>query len=144
MSRTIISLPDEDKTWLVRQASSQQVPMTELVRRAVREYRQRHGNSRPRRLTELLDRTRRRQFQPPLSFPTPPSVIPDIFNRESMAFPRRSRTNKGTEENNPGFPLKPAGMTGVRLLSGACPRHLLSEKPTGMTGATPRLSQFVI
>ena len=58
MPRTIISLPDEDKTWLVRQASSQQVPMTELVRRAVREYRQRHGNGRSRRLTELLDRTR--------------------------------------------------------------------------------------
>ena len=58
MSRTIISLPDEDKTWLVQQAFSQQVPMTELVRRAVREYRQRHGNSRSRRLAELLDRTR--------------------------------------------------------------------------------------
>lgn len=58
MPRTIISLPDGDKTWLVRQASSQQVPMTELVRRAVRKYRQRHGNGRSRRLTKLLDRTR--------------------------------------------------------------------------------------
>ena len=58
MSRTIISLPDEDKMWLVRQASSQRVPITELVRRAVREYRQRHGNGSSRRLLELLDRTR--------------------------------------------------------------------------------------
>lgn len=58
MSRTIISLPDENKMWLVRQASSQRVPITELVRRAVREYRQRHGNGRSRRLIKLLDRTR--------------------------------------------------------------------------------------
>ena len=58
MSRTIVSLPDEDKTWLARQASVQRVPMSELVRRAVREYRKRHGNDKSRRLTELLDSTR--------------------------------------------------------------------------------------
>ena len=69
-------------------------------------------------------------FNYPLSFPTCsiPSVIPDIFNRESMAFPMKGHTNKGTEEKAPGFPLKtggndrggPAGMT---------------RGPTGMKGA---------
>ncbi len=58
MSRTIVSLPDEDKTWLARQASAQRVPMSELVRRAVREYRERHGNGQSRRLSELLESTR--------------------------------------------------------------------------------------
>ena len=58
MSRTIVSLPDEDKTWLARQASAQRVPMSELVRRAVREYRERHGNGKSGRLSELLDSTR--------------------------------------------------------------------------------------
>ena len=58
MSRTIVSLPDEDKTWLARQASAQRVPMSELVRRAVREDRGRHGNGKSGRLTELLNSTR--------------------------------------------------------------------------------------
>lgn len=58
MSRTIVSLPDEDKMWLARQASARRVPISELVRRAVREYRERHGSSKPGRLSELLDSTR--------------------------------------------------------------------------------------
>ena len=58
MSRTLVSLPDEDKTWLVRQASAQRVTMSELVRRAVREYRKRHGNGQSSRLTALLESTR--------------------------------------------------------------------------------------
>ena len=58
MSKTSVSLPDEDKTWLARQASVQRVPISELVRRAVREYRKRHGNGRSGRLAELLDSTR--------------------------------------------------------------------------------------
>jgi len=49
----------------------------------------------------------------------PPHVIPDVFNRESMAFPMQRHTNEGTEEKDSGFPLKtggndrrgPAGMT---------------------------------
>ena len=38
-----------------------------------------------------------------------PSVIPDMFNRESMAFPMQGDTNKRTEEKAPGFPLKTGG-----------------------------------
>ena len=39
-----------------------------------------------------------------------PSVIPDVCNRESMAFPHTGpHPNKGTEEKNPGFPLKTCG-----------------------------------
>ena len=38
-----------------------------------------------------------------------PSVIPDIFNRESMAFPMQDHTNEGTEEKDSGFPLKTSG-----------------------------------
>ena len=54
MPRTIISLSDEDKVWLDRQARTERVPMTELVRRAVREYRERCHTGGPRRLQELL------------------------------------------------------------------------------------------
>ena len=58
MPRTIVSLPDEDKLWLGRQAAAEQVSMTELVRRAVREYRERCGGGEPGRLEELLNKTR--------------------------------------------------------------------------------------
>ena len=39
----------------------------------------------------------------------PPSVIPDVFNRESMAFPMQDHTNEGTEEKDSGFPLTTGG-----------------------------------
>ena len=57
----------------------------------------------------------------PLSFPAfsiahchsrhfqSPAVIPDIFNRESMAFPMQAHTNEGTEKKDTGFPLKTGG-----------------------------------
>ena len=57
MPRTIISLSDEDKVWLDRRAQAERVPMTELVRRAVREYRVRYHASGPGRLQELLVQT---------------------------------------------------------------------------------------
>ena len=60
MPRTVISLPNEDKEWLDRQSSAECISMTELVRRAVREYRERHGERAPRRIEELLDETRGR------------------------------------------------------------------------------------
>lgn len=41
MTRTIISLEAEDKAWLDEQARREGVPMTELVRRAVRLLRDR-------------------------------------------------------------------------------------------------------
>ena len=58
MPRTIVSLSDEDKAWLDRQARAERVPMTELVRRAVREYRHRHHDGGRGRLQDLLARTR--------------------------------------------------------------------------------------
>ena len=58
MPRTIISLSEDDKIWLDRRARSERVPMTELVRRAVREYRERYDDHGSRRLQELLGRTR--------------------------------------------------------------------------------------
>lgn len=36
MTRTVIALDDDDKQWLDRRADEEGVPMTELVRRAVR------------------------------------------------------------------------------------------------------------
>ena len=39
----------------------------------------------------------------------PAHVIPDVFNRESMAFPMQGRPNDGTEEKDSGFPLKTGG-----------------------------------
>ncbi len=41
MPRTIISLTQEDKEWLAQRARAEQVPVTELVRRAIYLYRQR-------------------------------------------------------------------------------------------------------
>ncbi len=39
MVRTIISLDEEDKRWLDRKAAEEGVPMTEVIRRAVRRMR---------------------------------------------------------------------------------------------------------
>lgn len=43
MSRTIISLDPDDRAWLSRKAKRERTPMTELVRRAVREFRKHSG-----------------------------------------------------------------------------------------------------
>lgn len=41
MPRTLVNLDDDDKRWLDDEASRRHVPMTEMVREAVREYRAR-------------------------------------------------------------------------------------------------------
>ena len=41
MPRTIVNLDKDDKEWLDREAAERGVPMTELVREAVRNYRRR-------------------------------------------------------------------------------------------------------
>jgi hypothetical protein len=40
MVRTVISLDDDDKAWLDRAARSERIPMTRLVRRAIRRLRE--------------------------------------------------------------------------------------------------------
>ena len=40
MVRTVIGLEEEDKAWLDRQSAEKQVSMAELVRRALRRYRE--------------------------------------------------------------------------------------------------------
>jgi hypothetical protein len=42
MPRTLISLDADDKRWLDRYAHSRNLPMTEIVRQALREFRERH------------------------------------------------------------------------------------------------------
>ena len=39
MPRTVVNLDEENKAWLDQQAALRGVPMTELVRQAVREFR---------------------------------------------------------------------------------------------------------
>ena len=39
MVRTVVSIDPEDKAWLDRRAKEENVPMTELVRRAIRRLR---------------------------------------------------------------------------------------------------------
>lgn len=56
MVRTLISLEDKDKKWLDRTAAAEGVPMTELIRRAVRLLRERSKRERP-NLDDLLDAT---------------------------------------------------------------------------------------
>lgn len=46
MTKTLINLDSDDREWLDREARARRLPMTELVRRAVRSYRLReesHG-----------------------------------------------------------------------------------------------------
>lgn len=57
MVRTVISLDEDDKAWLDARAKEEGVPMTELIRRAVRLLRQR-GASEADVTEALLDRTR--------------------------------------------------------------------------------------
>ncbi|CAN5236697.1 hypothetical protein BH24PSE2_BH24PSE2_13470 [soil metagenome] len=57
VARTIINIDESDKAWLDQQANAEQLPMTELVRRAVRLYRaQQEARQRP-DLAGILDRT---------------------------------------------------------------------------------------
>jgi hypothetical protein len=44
MIRTLISLEDEEKRWLDRRAKEEGVTMTEIVRKAVKRYRQECGS----------------------------------------------------------------------------------------------------
>ena len=57
MPRTVINLDPEDKAWLDHEASARHVPMTELVRRAVRGYRVREQSLEQPNLQEALART---------------------------------------------------------------------------------------
>lgn len=43
MTRSIITLDPDDRAWLMRKAKQERVPMTELVRRAVRQFRRQSG-----------------------------------------------------------------------------------------------------
>ena len=58
MPRTVVSLSLEDKSWLDLRAKTEGVSMTELVRRAVGEYRERYEKGGPHQFLELLERTR--------------------------------------------------------------------------------------
>ena len=57
MPRTVISLDQESKDWLDRQAADRGVPMTELVRQAVREFRAKEQRATRPSMQEILRRT---------------------------------------------------------------------------------------
>ncbi|MGK2913825.1 MAG: ribbon-helix-helix domain-containing protein [Porticoccaceae bacterium] len=57
MARTLINLDPEDKEWLDREARARHVPMTELVRQAVRDYRTRQQSLAHPSLQTALART---------------------------------------------------------------------------------------
>jgi hypothetical protein len=57
MPRTIISLTQEDKEWLAQRARAEYVPVTELVRRAIRLYRRRSPEVGAPSFEELTERT---------------------------------------------------------------------------------------
>ncbi|MGD9582759.1 MAG: ribbon-helix-helix protein, CopG family [Lysobacterales bacterium] len=57
MPKTLINLDADDKAWLDREAQRQQLPMTELVRRAVRGYRLREQSRSAPNLGDALART---------------------------------------------------------------------------------------
>lgn len=57
MIRTVISVTEDDKAWLDRTALRRGVPMTEIVRDAIRRLRAASGMDSP-ELADLLARTR--------------------------------------------------------------------------------------
>lgn len=54
MVRTVVSLDEDDKRWLDRRAAEEGLPMTELVRRAIKTMRAREGDG---EFHDLLERT---------------------------------------------------------------------------------------
>jgi hypothetical protein len=56
MPRTLITLDPDDKAWLMRRAKLERTPMTELVRRAVRQFRKQSGPRAP-DFDQLLEQT---------------------------------------------------------------------------------------
>jgi len=57
MIRTVVALDEDDKAWLDRQAARQRVPMTQLIREAVRLLRL-HTRATSPTPDDVLDRTR--------------------------------------------------------------------------------------
>jgi hypothetical protein len=57
MVRTVISLDPDDKAWLDKAAKRERVPMTQLVRRAIKRMRQ-ESQANPSRFEVLLEKTR--------------------------------------------------------------------------------------
>ena len=53
-TRTLVSLPDDDKLWLDAEAAAHGRPMTHLVQEAVAEYRVRSRSRRAETMDELL------------------------------------------------------------------------------------------
>jgi len=53
MQRTIISLEPEERAWLAHRAQVEHVPQTEVVRRALRLYRQKAETREPQPFEEL-------------------------------------------------------------------------------------------
>lgn len=58
MQRTLINLDPDDKAWLDRTAKQQQIPMTEVVRQAVRAYRLREESHGQQQLQHAIRETR--------------------------------------------------------------------------------------
>ncbi len=58
MQRTLINLDPDDKAWLDRVAREQDIPMTEVVRQAVRAHRLREESHGHQRLQQAIRDTR--------------------------------------------------------------------------------------
>lgn len=57
MHRTIVSLLDRDNLWVTAQAKKQKISKTELIRRAVSEYRKKHSKLSQTNLEDSLSKT---------------------------------------------------------------------------------------
>jgi hypothetical protein len=57
MQRTMINLSEQDNQWLNRQAKLQKVPKTELVRQAIRSYKESQHVGQELSLASLLEKT---------------------------------------------------------------------------------------
>ena len=55
--RTVVSLPDQQKAWLDRQAAARRVSMSSLIRQAVSEFRRRERRRAKAPFGEVLART---------------------------------------------------------------------------------------
>jgi hypothetical protein len=58
MIRTIISLNANEKKWLDKMAKAQHLSMAQIIRNAIKEYRQKHSNTVSTDIDSLLQETK--------------------------------------------------------------------------------------
>ena len=94
MTRTIISLPADEKKWLEKYGRHQRISSAEVVRRAIREFQRMRGEKGP---SENSVREDRSAYGPPLT-----SVITDVRELTRRAIEAAGRFESGVPDLSVG------------------------------------------